>query len=202
MNDQLDFGQMDETTDYESPFGENVFEEDDDYSFFFESWDDNIIYPQQTDNPPQNIEKDSGQQNTPPLVIQNDNPINPNWHNNGHILILNDPERHPLEAVENTTRPTRGGRRCDFELPKDSEEFRDQFFKIFYNGKKKKFRKKLLKNVHDDMAPELNIKVMSRSTYRDILYYFIEYLPEKNKILKHLEKNRDAIIKKYPTIMI
>lgn len=106
-----------------------------------------------------------------------------------------------ISETKKTIRPAHSGRGDGFPLSKEEAEFKEKFFHVFLRGKKKKFTKKDLIQIHEKfIANDLCIKPMSRDAKRSIDRYFHDYISESKNIIDYVNMKRDLIIAEFPSL--
>lgn len=78
-------------------------------------------------------------------------------------------------------------------LSDNQQDFKDNFYQMFTS--KKKFDKKLVRGIHNNICAHFNFKKMTRDQYRMIDLYFKEYAKYSQQILIYLRDNKEEILK-------
>ena len=84
------------------------------------------------------------------------------------------------------------------DLSKEANTFKSFFYQIFTS--KKKFDKKLVKNIHNLIAPHCNLRKISREEFRSIDLYFKEFSNSQEQILIYLHQHKENILDAIPEL--
>lgn len=84
------------------------------------------------------------------------------------------------------------------KMTEEAENFKFSFYKLFTT--KKKFPKKYVVLIHNEIRRDLNLERINRDECRSIDLYFLHYAKHKKEILLHIQKNRVSLIQKFPEL--
>lgn len=83
-------------------------------------------------------------------------------------------------------------------LSEAASDFKFSFYRIFTS--RKKFPKKYVTLIHNEICQGLNLPRITRDECRSIDLYFIHYYQHSKDILFYLTKNKDRILHKIPEL--
>lgn len=84
------------------------------------------------------------------------------------------------------------------KMTEDAENFKFSFYKMFTS--KKKFPKKYVFLIHNELRKDLKLDRINRDECRSIDLYFLHFAKYRKDILLYLEKNKVSIIEKFPEL--
>lgn len=99
-----------------------------------------------------------------------------------------------LENIQSFGDPTRAPKR-KVDLSQSELSFKDRFYAIFTT--KKKFEKKLVKQIHDFIRKPFGFERMSREEFRRIDIYFQNYAKYSSQILGYLILHKEEIFDRF-----
>lgn len=122
----------------------------------------------------------------------------------GHTKEIDKEESQEMHLHENEPKNSilagsTKSRKRKVELNDDADAFKDGFYKIFIQ-KKKKFPKKLVKKIHNKICTVLNMNKMRREYERRIDLYFQVYSPYAYTILTYLYQHKDELLEEIPEL--
>lgn len=110
---------------------------------------------------------------------------NNNYFINNNVCFQNQPyQQHKKKSPVN--------------LSEDASDFKFSFYRIFTS--RKKFPKKYVTLIHNEICQSLNLPRITRDECRSIDLYFIHYYQHSKDILFYLTKNKDRILHKIPEL--
>lgn len=110
---------------------------------------------------------------------------NDNYFINNSVCFQNQPlQQHKKKSPVN--------------LSEAASDFKFSFYRIFTS--RKKFPKKYVTLIHNEICQGLNLPRITRDECRSIDLYFIHYYQHSKDILFYLTKNKDQILHKIPEL--
>ena len=84
------------------------------------------------------------------------------------------------------------------KMNENAANFGYSFYKIFTS--RKKFQKKFVVMIHNEICDKLNIRKVTREESRSIHLYFVNFAMHSERILMYIQKNKSDIIQKLPEL--
>lgn len=84
------------------------------------------------------------------------------------------------------------------EMSESAELFKFSFYSIFTS--RKKFPKKYVILIHNDICINLNLRGINRNETRSIDLYFVNFAKHSRKILQFIKKNKKILFQRIPEL--
>lgn len=89
-------------------------------------------------------------------------------------------------------------KKANIKLTENAKNFQYSFYQIFTT--RKKFPKKFVVIIHNEICSNLNLKRVNRDETRSISLYFNDFANHAAKILLFIQNNKYAILKRLPEL--
>ena len=96
-------------------------------------------------------------------------------------------------------KPKNKKKKTTIKMNEKAENFKYSFYKMF--TQKKKFPKKYVRLIHNSLCYILKLKRINRDETRSIDLYFTHFADHSEKILLCIEKNKLALVQKFPELL-